>query len=61
MCPKGQHQHQIPMSFDYCGECAVFFDDTYFCKLCNTPTNKDLALWGLCHGRFALVPCDVDN
>ncbi len=56
MCPKGQHQ--IPMSFDYCGECAVFFDDTYFCKLCNTPTKKDLALRGLCRG-WPLRACPV--
>ena len=50
MCPKGLHT--VPSSFDYCGECAVFFPDTYFCRTCNTPTQKELAVRGLCRGAL---------
>ena len=59
VCPKGLHE--VPSSFDYCGQCGEFFPDTYFCRLCNTPTQKSLAERGLCRGRFAFTPCDADN
>jgi hypothetical protein len=57
MCKKGLHS--VPLSFDYCGECKEFFDDVYFCRFCNTPTSKSLALKFLCRGRFSFSPCDV--
>ena len=57
MCKKGLHS--VPLSFDYCGECKEFFDDVYFCRFCNTPTSKSLALKFLCRGRFSFASCDV--
>ena len=59
MCPK--NLHDVPPSFDYCGDCGLFFPDTYFCRTCNTPTQKSLAERGLCRGRFAFAPCDADD
>jgi hypothetical protein len=59
MCKQGLHL--VPISFDYCGECAEFFDDVYFCKTCQTPTSKSLAMKYMCRGRFSFVPCDIDG
>ena len=59
MCKKGLHS--APLSSDYCGDCAEFFDDVYFCELCNTPTTTSLALRCMCRGRFSFSPCDVDG
>ena len=53
--------HELPQSFDYCGYCKEFLPDVWVCLACFTPTLAAHAMKGQCRGRFAYVPCDMEE